>query len=221
MTAEHAEQPGGLWLSVSGLAKHLGQTKSTVSERLAALGDRVPTKPGKGKAKLVHVASYVDATNQTGDPAREAAAETRTATDNLPFAPPPLASESGNGDPTYRDAAAREKMLAADLKELELRRQLGDVVEITGLADLAGSIAELIVAAIDRLPIAAEEMAAAVGRDGVPGARAQYKRDARALRATIAEHMRKLLTISPAAAQVMPTGAVALWGDLDPAERDQ
>ncbi len=223
MQAEHAEPgDGGLWLTITELADYLKVRKSTVSERVAALvaDGKLMTRPGKGKSKLVHLATYLTVTNQVGDAAKEAAAKTR---DLLAQEAPPAAS-AAPGAPTFRDAQTREKELAADLKQLELDERLGRLVAVADLAQVAEEAAEQIVALIERMPIRAEEMAASVAAAGVPGARAQYRRDARDLRAALAEPFKRLLSVSPAFADYEVAALsgnpppVALWGDLDPAE---
>lgn len=215
---------GGVWLTITELADRLGVRKSTVSEKVAALtaDGLIETKPGKGRTKLVHLASYLRATGQAGDAAKEAGAATRAALAAETALPLADAPPTASNNPTFRDAQTREKELAADLKELELKQRLGELVAVADLAGVAEQAAEQMVAALDRLPTRAEDMAAAVGRDGTAGARAQYKRDARDLRASIAEAFKRLLAISPATAayevEALRGDRGVLWGDLDPAE---
>lgn len=180
--------PAGFWLSVTELAKNQNVSKQAIARKLAALeaDGLVKTKPGKGKTKLVNVAQYLTAIGQAGNVAQELAAADRAADAAALDAP------EANSPPAYRDAQTRDKELSADLKELELKQKLGEVVPVENLSALATEVAEQIVRVIDRLPAKAQDMASAVARDGEVGARGQYKRDVRELREAIAEALGKL-----------------------------
>jgi hypothetical protein len=96
------------------------------------------------------------------------------------------------------------------------------LVEIAELGPAAEACAEAIVAAIERLPAHAAEMAAGVGHDGERGARAQYRQDARHLRTTIVAAFDRMLATFPALAGrtlSMEEEIAPARGDLDPADR--
>jgi len=178
--------------------------------------NRNKTRPRN--SKLVKLATYLRATNQVGDAAKEAGAETRDLLAEADTAPTPA-----TGRPELPRCADARKGTRADLKQLELDERLGKLVLIGDLAQVAEEAAEMIVALIDRQATHAEDMAAAVAAAGVPGARAQYRRDARDLRAALAEPFKRLLSISPATADYQVAALdrnggppVILWGDLDP-----
>src|SRR5579885_3455426 len=136
---------GGRWLTISKLAQREGVGKPTISERVKKLEQDglLKTKPGKGRQKLVNLAQYLTAIGKAGDAAKELAAETRAAAE----APAPESAAT----PGYRDAQTRRVQFEADLKELELRQKLGELVAVGDLAAAAQACMETIVAAIERL----------------------------------------------------------------------
>lgn len=166
---------GGLWLSITELAKRENVTKQTIAEKVARLEFEglIETRKGKRNAKLVNVAQYLAAVGRAGDAAKELAAADRS--------DEPLAS------PAYQDARLRDLLLVCDLKELELNRQLAAVVPVGDMSALATEIYQLLAAEIDRLEEYIPEMTAAVARDGVAGARALLKRMGRELRQRMAD----------------------------------
>lgn len=183
----------GVWLSITELAKFRGVGKSTISEKVADLvaAGLVQTKPApRGRGKLVHLASFLRATNATGDASKELVAAIK--------APPADDGDDASPrDSSYRLEQERAKRLEADMRELDLAERRGDLVSIKRLASVAESVAGKIVAAIEQLPSHAEDMAAAVARDGTAGARMQYRANVRELRSAIAELLPELLELAP------------------------
>lgn len=210
----------GLWLPIAEIARIKNVSRQTLAEHVAKLeGDgRIETRPGPRGTKLVNLAQYNLARNEVGDAARELGAETRSLFDGEDDAPP--ASSSG-GDPSYRDAQAREKKYRADLAEIEVRQKLGELVPVAKLADDVAKCAEAIVAVIERLPQGAEECAAGVAKEGAAGARAYLKKAARATRVAMVAALTKLVADTQGkddAAPLIDEPVTLLWGDLDPAE---
>jgi hypothetical protein len=195
MPAEQAEHgAGGLWLTITELAELKGVGKSTISEQVAALvaAGKVTLRPGKGRAKLVNVAAFDVGRGQVADPAKELAAETRL----LPIEPEapgtaPGATPSGGA---YRDAQTRKTQYEADLREIELKEKLGELVPVAEVAAAANGAAEAIVRVIDRISSHAEAIAAAVGKDGPAGARAKLKEISIGLRSEVEAAMLAIAT---------------------------
>lgn len=203
------------WLSISDLAAYRGVGKPATSERVKALEaeGKVRTRKGPNRTKLVHLAEFLAAVGEAGDPARELAAESRSG----------AAESDAPASPGYRDAQTRKARAEAELREYDLAQKRGEVVAIAELTAAAERTAEALAAVVERLPQRAADMAAAVGRDGERGARAQYRRDARYLRDAMVSAIDRLLATFTAlnAPSVAPTLEPApLWGDLDPVERD-
>ena len=179
------DTPNGHWLTVSELAASRGLAKASVSERLKRLqaqGVDISTMPGKGNRLLVNVAEYDRAVGTSGDPARALATK----------APLP---DAGGAEHVYTREQAREKAYKADLAKLDLDERLGKLVAVEALAAAAGGVAEAMVRAIDQMPGRAEDLAAAVAKDGMTGARAALKTFARELRETLARELARLADI--------------------------
>jgi|SRR5581483_8627212 len=206
---------GSPWLSISDLAAYRGVGKPATSERVKALEaeGKVRTRKGPNRTKLVCLAEFLAAVGEAGDPGRELAAESRSGG----------AESDAPASPGYRDAQTRKASAEAALREYDLAVKQGELVAISELTAAGERTAEALAAVIERLPQRAAEMAAAVGRDGERGARAQYRRDARQLREAMVAAIDRLLAgfATLNAPSVAPALEPApLWGDLDPAARD-
>lgn len=186
---------GGLWLSISEIARMKDKSRQAIAKRVDALVEagKLTTKPGDNGTKLVNLAQYDRAVGDTGDAVKEGAAETRAGGDD---------DEAKN--PALRDHQARAALYTADLKYLDLEERLGRLVPVAEVADAAAKAAEATVRIIDRLPSYADAVAAAVGKDGPAGARSKLKEIAREMRQSIAEAMGELarkaepMTLAPA-----------------------
>lgn len=176
------------WLSMTKLAAELGVTKQTVSERVKRL--KLELRPGKGREKLVDAAAYVRAAAETGDPAKQLALDTKEHLEPQAHGGALLRREAAEPqDPGYRDAATREKLAKAQIAELELDERLGKLIPIAEVEDAMVACARMINGEIDRQVLRADEMVAAVGKDGVIGARRVIKQMGVALRTALAEAM--------------------------------
>lgn len=187
---------GGLWLSISEIARLKDKSRQAIAKRVDALVEagKLQTRPGDGGTKLVHLAQFDRAVGDTGDAFKESAAETRAEVE---------ADDSKN--PALRDHQTRKAQYEADLKQMDLEERLGRLIPVVEVEDAAQRAAEAIVRVIDRLPSFAEKVAAAVGKDGPVGARGALKEIARKIRQSAAEAMGVLagraeaLTIEPIA----------------------
>ncbi|KAI93928.1 MarR family transcriptional regulator [Rhodomicrobium udaipurense JA643] len=192
LTADTQEPVGaGLWVSVSDLAARKGVTKQTISERVAKLvrDGLIETRPGPGRAKLVNLAAYDQAVGETGDAAKALGAVTKAtirAQEQGETAP------SSGGDHVLAREQARRAAYEADLAKLRLDEKLGRLLPIEDVEASMVRCAEALTRAFDQLPARADDLAAAVAKDGVNGARAFLKVVARDTRAVLAKEMRLL-----------------------------
>lgn len=188
----------GLWLSVSALAAERGVSKQGISkqlERWAKAGSPVATRRD-GRALLVNVAEYDSRRGDLVDLAKVQGDRTKKKADS-----------SDSADPTYTREQARRMGYQADLAQIELRTKLGELVPVAALEQAAVDCGEVLVRVIDQIATRADEVAAAVAKEGVPGARAVLKAIARDLRSRAAEEFAKLPTLSasPDSAPSEPT----------------
>lgn len=179
--------PPGVWLSVSDLAQAKGVSKQAVAKRVSkfeSLGEQL-TRPGDRGTKLVNVAAYDRLVGETGDIFRSQ--------------PPPKAAavsaDADEADPARASLAneqARRVSYQAELSRLDLEERLGKLVPVSEVVEAMTKSARAIVRAVDLLPSRAEDVAAAVARDGSTGARRLLKEMVRALRSTLERELRRL-----------------------------
>jgi DNA-binding MarR family transcriptional regulator len=192
----NAEPPAELLVSVSELARRRKRDKALVSRQVARLVQegKLKSYPGKGGTKLVNVAEFDRAVGETADAIREQAASTvrllRGETDETPLSPPDAVLAPS--DVTLAAAQRQKTLYEAELKKLELAERRGQVVAIAKVAEALARSADVIVQVIDRLPLRAAEVAAAVAKDGEMGARAQLKTAAYELRMGVAQALRAI-----------------------------
>lgn len=178
----------GLWVSVSDLAARKGVTKQTIAEKVARLEAQglLSTRPGKGRAKLVNLAEFDRAIGETGDAIREMAA----ASARSPAAPTPVVPDGA--DPILAKEQARRVAYQADLAKLDLDERLGKLLPVEHVTAAMLRCAEALTRALEQMPTRADDLAAAVAKEGVTGARAFLRAMGRDMRALLAREMRLL-----------------------------
>jgi DNA-binding Lrp family transcriptional regulator len=175
----------GLWISVADLARQKNITRQSAGERVDRLEtDGKITVRREGRSKLINLAEYDLAVGEVGDAAREAGAITKAGGDGE--------GDTAPAHPAYRDHQTREKQYAADLRWIELQKELGRLVPVDQIADAAAKAAEAAIRVIDRIVAHSDTIAAAVAKDGAAGARATLKDIVRETRQGVAEAMQKL-----------------------------
>lgn len=164
----NAQTPDVLWVSISELATRKGVTKQTISERVGKLvtAGKLTTKPGKGKSKLVNLAEYDRGVGEITDLSKEQGAQTKAASK--------LEDATGR-DPTFVSEQSRRAGYEAELKRLDLEERLGRLREVDEIVAAAVMCGETIVRELELMILRADEMAGAVAKDGVSGARAVLK----------------------------------------------
>lgn len=176
-------------VTITELAALKGVGKAAVSERVSRLErEGVIATLKRGRVKLVSLADYDAAIGETTSLSRMQAAATRRQASE-PVTEP---DEPAIGGANYSREQARLASYKADLAEIELKRKRGEVRDTREIVEAMTRCAEAIVKAIDRIPSRADEIAAAVARDGEQGARSALKTIARELRETLAREMRLL-----------------------------
>jgi hypothetical protein len=156
-----------LWISISQLALHKNVTKQTISERVARLADdgKLEIRPGKGKAKLVNLAEYDRAVGETTDLSREQGARTKAGDEPGP----------ASRDPTFTQHQATRAGYEAELKRLDLEERLGRLRPVEEIEAAAIECGAAVVNIVGDKVLRAEELAAAVAKDGIIGARRLLK----------------------------------------------
>ncbi|HRF08503.1 MAG TPA: MarR family transcriptional regulator [Xanthobacteraceae bacterium] len=194
MNTEQAEHGGcgadagdeaGVWLTITELAERFEVSKATISERVTKFerDGLVKAKPGKGKVKLVNLATYIAAREQVGDPVKEQAAQTKAET----------AADGDEGrDPRFRDAATKEKEFQAQLAEIRVGKELGRYIEAEFFVPAVEECAEVIARVLDRPLASAAELEAAARSGGVNAVRVALREIIREQRNAISDAMKRL-----------------------------
>jgi phage terminase Nu1 subunit (DNA packaging protein) len=128
------------WCSIAELAELKGHSRQAVHERVTKLegAGKIATRRGKGGTRLVQVAAYDLAVGETTSLSHAQAAET------VRRAPP---------DRAYTKAQTRLAQYQADLKELELKQKIGELVLAAEVRQCAVASTAAVGAAIDTLPM--------------------------------------------------------------------
>lgn len=186
MTAGPVE---GEWVTQTELARIKGVSPQAVSKRwnrLKAAGE-IEVVRWRGHDR-VRLAEWDVVIGETADPAKLLGMQM---TDG---------SEAGAGDddassdPSYQRERTRQARYAADLKEIELRRLRGELLEASEVGEAMTRCAEMLARDLDQLPAHADELAAAMSRAGVPGLRDALRDLSRRHRATLSKSLRLLAT---------------------------
>jgi DNA-binding IscR family transcriptional regulator len=188
LTPDMVQEPGhdGLWVSVSDLAARKGVTKQTIAEKVAKLekAGLLTTRPGAGRKKLVNVAEYDFAIGRTRDALREMGAATKA---EIKAQSPPAPTSSVLN---LSEQQAQRLFYQTEITRLELEERQGKLRRVEEIEHGMARCGEALVRAIDQLPSRADDLAGAIVRDGVVGARGFLKTMARELRAVLAREMR-------------------------------
>jgi phage terminase Nu1 subunit (DNA packaging protein) len=192
---QRAPAAPSLWVTISELARIKGVNKAWISRRVSRWEDEklITTRSGAGGTKLVNRAEYDRLARETSDQVKEQAAATvrEQITDPLAAIEAPAAGP-GSNDRSFTQAQRERAIYEAELKKLDLAERRGLVVAIAKLTEALHRLADTIVQLIDRLPLRAAEIAAAVSKEGEAGARAVLKQIAFDLRSGIAGAFRQL-----------------------------
>ena len=167
--------------SISDLAAMLGVDKAAVSRRVArfeASGQLARAVTSPGRPKLVNVAAYLAAAEQSADAIRALNGTGEPADEPKEALSPSLAKEQ-----------TRRVAIQADLAQLELDKARGALVAVADVRDAMARAAGELVRGLDMLTARADDLAAAVASGGVPGLRLALKEMVRGLRERLAGDM--------------------------------
>ncbi|MEK9751734.1 MAG: hypothetical protein VW338_00785 [Rhodospirillaceae bacterium] len=197
LTAAPAVDGVGLRVSLTRLAALKGVSKQAISKRAGRLADEgLIELTRKGRELTVSLAEWDTVTEETTDPAklvgRDTAAAARGEALDEEIGKALGGAANPKGDPTYTQELTRKAGYEADLKEIEIRRRRGELMETAQVQVAMERCAEAIVRDIDQIPTFAEDLVAAVGAGGVAAVRDVLKGKARELRDRLARSMNLL-----------------------------
>lgn len=172
------DAPRVLMWTVSQIADRDGISKQAVSKRVRDMAERQGLsveRDARGCITALNVAEYDHLRGRFADPSK-AQAERRPMRGEGPSSP---ANES------YDEALRQKTWHEAEKRRIELAEMKGELLRRDKVTAALAEVAERIVHAIDRIPRAADDIAAAVAKDGTHGARSLLKAEAQRLRAEI------------------------------------
>jgi len=177
LTAEPigANAPRTVMSSIAEIARRDGVSKPTVSNKVKRLVEQhglTVERDGQGRVAAVNVAEFDYLLNRYSDPSK-AQAPAR----DEPVAP---------NNESYDEALRLKTWHEAERKRLELAQMAGELVRAAEIRDAIAASAVTIAQIVDRLPNAADDLAAAVAREGSHGLRVALKKLAVSMREEIA-----------------------------------
>lgn len=187
--------PPGLWISISDLARRRGISRVSAKERVDRLEAQglVETRRD-GNKRLVELAAFDRAVGETGVAAKELAVDTAQ-------------DRGGPQARGYRDAQADRARYEAQLKALDLAERKRLVLPIGGehgVEAATRAVAAAFTRDMDGLGRYADELATAVSKEGVAGARRILKEVGRSIRQSVADRLGELAAAGAAAERAGP-----------------
>lgn len=193
---------GGVWVTCAELARRRGVSRAAITKRVNKLaGDGLVSVREEGNSRLVELASFDRAIGETGDAVKEQAAATRKAS---------TTAASGKAGVAMRDAQTERAQYEARLKALDLAERQRQVLPIKGdhgIEAAAVAIGIALTRDIDGMVRHADEIATAVSKEGVAGARRVLKEIAFRLRGGLAASLSEIAERGAAAERAGPIEA--------------
>ena len=169
-------------MTQAAYARHRGVSKTAVGKMVKA--GRIPFQEVGGKI-LIDAAEADFALGNSMQRVNEPRPPSPGVGRSLPL--PGDEAETNSGRLTK--ARADDAEYSAKMRRLEYERQIGEVLPIAEVERAMQVCAEALVRDIDQLPAHADDLAAALARDGVNGLRRELKGLARRMRDTLARSM--------------------------------
>lgn len=182
--------PRAVMMTVAEIARRDGVSKPTVSLHIKRLVERsglTVERDAQGRVASVNVAEYDHLRGFVGDPSKAQA--------------PARSRPSGRLDlpagESYDEALRQKTWHEAERRRIELDALKGALVRRDRLTEATLRVAADIVRTVDRIPASADDLAAAVARDGAHGLRLALKKLATSLRADIASALEAIAAGAP------------------------
>ncbi|WP_054308930.1 hypothetical protein [Mesorhizobium sp. 1M-11] len=173
---------GGVWISISDLAKRKGIHRQSAKERVDRLVERgVLETRFQGRSRMVDLAAFDRAVGQVGDSAKEQAEETKRQI-NIEETPPRL-----------RDAQTERAQYEARLKALDLAERQGELVPIKDLDRALVRAATAITRVLDQSLSWSSDLAEAAANGGQPAVSRVLRQKGQAQRQAVAKALADLV----------------------------
>jgi hypothetical protein len=185
--------PRSVMLSIAQLATRDGVSKAAVSRKVKQLIGRqglAVERDEQGRVAAVNSVQYDLLRGRVDDPSK-AQAPQRSEPARIADAPSIVDNES------YNEALRLKTWQDFERARFNLAKDKREYVRAAGVADAAVACGADIARIVDRLPAAADELAAAAGREGVHGVRVALKKLAARMRTEIAHTLATLAAAAP------------------------
>lgn len=179
-----------VWVTCAELARRRGVSRPAITKRVDQLeADGKVVTRREGRSRLVDLAGFDRAVGETGDAVKEQAAAT-------------VRETSAKASPAMRDAQTERAQYEARIKALDLADRRKQVVPIAGehgIEAAATRIGLALARDLDAMVRHADDVAAAVGKEGAAGARRILKEIATKARESVAASLAELAADGSAA----------------------
>lgn len=195
-----------LMMSAADVAKRDGVSKQAVSKKVRTFADKHGLEVQRGPRNAIvafNVAQYDVLRERLDDPSK---AQRSPPPEADP--PPPARRES------YDEALRQKTVIETERSRLRLAEEKGELIRVATLADAIADCGAEISKIIDQLPGAADDLAAALGRDGVHGLRVTLKSIAQKVRVDVAAALAAIASNEPETERTEEEGAFA-FGPAD------
>lgn len=177
------DAPRAVMWTVRQVADRDGVSKQAVSKKVRELVEKhglSVERDAQGRVVALNVAEYDHLRGRYGDPSKAQAPRQADVPQTAP-------SES------YDEALRQKTWHEAERRRLEVEELKGKLVRVDEVEHAVAESGAAIARIIDRLPAAADDLAAAVAREGTHGLRVALKGLANGMRESIANELDKLV----------------------------
>jgi biotin operon repressor len=193
---------------IGRIAARDGISKQAVSKKVKGLsadhGLQVD-RDTRGRIVAVNVAAYDHLRSKFGDPSK-AQSSADYSSDELE----PPSGRTGRSPDSFEEAKRQLAWIDAERARMRFAEEKKALVRVAGVVEATTECGQEIARIIDRLPQAADDLAAAIGRDGTHGARVALKRLAQRMREDIAAALATIAGATPEFEEPVPIAGIAL-----------
>lgn len=197
-----------IMMSAAQVAKRDGVTKQAVSKKVRVLADKHGLEVERGARNAIvafNVAQYDLLRERLDDPSKaQKPAQEKPPADAEPEIP--------RGE-TYDEALRTKTWIEAERSRLRLAEDKKELVRVAAIALAVADCGAEISKIVDRLANSADDLAAAVGREGVHGLRVALKGIASRMRGEIAAALAGIAANEPETDRAEEEGAFAFGPD--------
>lgn len=207
--------PAAVMMTITEIAARDAVSKPTVSVKVKQLIEAhglAVERDVRGRVARVNVAHYDHLREKFGNAIRAQAPRPASAHGGELPLPGGAAGVGGSSEESLEAAQRKRAWIEAERAEMRLAEDRAELVRVARIAESLRECGGKIAHIVDRLPHAADDLAAAVGRDGSHGLRVALKTIAQQMREDIASSLAAIADASPET-----EGPQSLQTEIEPA----